>query len=267
LRVPRLLIVVGPAVILVVMGVLVPQLALFFGGAGVGWMVAAQIVLRNRQQMEYRIAVRHLRHSEYAEAVAAMDRLILAEPQKSEHYRFRAELYRLWGKLGNARADYEHVIELEPHSEKGYTGLAETYAQQGDFEQARDYAVQALERAPRRWMTAYNLGLIEDRLGNAEAAVEHLEKALAVGRLHSRYRLLTQLWLARNTYRQGRTDKARQHLALMRQQADGVRDWRMVFESDQAAPLRELLQPDVDLAEHLLDTHAPLDLLDRAPDR
>ena len=122
-------------------------------------------------------------------------------------------------------------------------------------------------RAPRRWMTAYNLGLIEDRLGQAEAAVEHLETALAIGVPHSRYRLLTRLWLARNTYRQGRTAETRQHLALMRRQVDGLRDWRVVFESEQATPLREMLEPDVSLAEQLLDTNAPLALLDRASDR
>ena len=251
---------VVPGTFLLGVGVLLPDYALFFGGGGLGWMIAAQFVLRGRVRMEYQSAVKHLRRNEFNEAVGVMNRLIEAEPDEAGHYRFRAELCRLGGRLPAAVADYERVIELAPGADAGYTGLAEVYAQQGKFAQAREYGLQALERAPHAWMVAYNLGLIEDRLGEAAAAVQHLEHALHVGISHRRYRLLAHLWLARNYKRQGQTAEADDHLASMRRFEAGVQDWTLIMNSDQAAPLRNLLRSDVVLAQRLLAGQASLDV-------
>ncbi len=257
----RLWLALGPGLLLLGLGVLVPDWVLFFGGAGLGWMVAAQLVLRNRVRMEYQAAIRHLRRSEYDQAVAIMDSLVKAEPDAPEHRRFRAELYRLAGNMRKAIVDYERVIKLDPQGTAGYTGLAEIYAQQGDYEQARDYALAALERDPFGWMTAYNLGMIEDRLGASEDVVDHVQRALAAGIPHSRYRLLARLWLARSYYRLGQRDAAREQVEQMRKQAAGLRDWHAVFESEQAAALRGMLEDDVQRAQQFVDGHARLELL------
>jgi tetratricopeptide (TPR) repeat protein len=254
----------GPALALWSLGVLWPERLGFFGGAGLGWVLIAQFVLRSRERMEYQAAIRHLRHGDYEQAVAVVDALIDAQPDVAEHRRFRGELHRLFGHLQEAAADYEHMVRLDPASPAGYLGLAEVYAQQGIYERALDFARQALERDSRGWMAAYNLGLIEDRLADAEEAIQHLERALSVGIPHSRYRLLARLWLARNHYRQGRTEAARQQLERMRKQASGVRDWRVIFESEHAAALRALLEADVTLAQQLLSGEAPLEALDGA---
>jgi len=261
----RLWLALGPGLLLLGLGVLVPDWVLFFGGAGLGWMVAAQLVLRNRVRMEYQAAIRHLRRSEYAQAVAIMDTLVQAEPDTPEHRRFRAELHRLAGNIRKAIIDYERVIKLDPQATAGYTGLAEVYAQQGDYDQAREYALAALERDPSGWMAAYNLGLIEDRRGASEAVVEHVRHALAAGISHSRYRLLARLWLARAFYRQGQTDAAREQIDQMHKQAAGLREWRVVFESEQASALRGMLEGDVQLAHQLIEGHASLEALGDAP--
>jgi tetratricopeptide (TPR) repeat protein len=254
----------GPGLLLLGVGVLLPDYLLFFGGAGVGWIVVSPLVLRGRVRMEYQAAIRHLRRNEYEQAIAIMDRLIQAEPDQTEHRRFRAELHRLSGDLPSAARDYERIVELAPDAPEGYAGLSEVCAQQGDYEQARTHGLGALERGPGRWMPAYNLGMIEDRLGHADAAAGYLEKALAAGLPHRRYRLLARLWLARSYYRQGRADDARAQIALMRQQASGLREWRVIFQSEQAAPLRGLLEADADLAEQLLNAEAPLEALGSA---
>jgi Tfp pilus assembly protein PilF len=256
----RLWLVQGPGLALLGLGIVVPALALVFGGAGLGWIVAAQFVLRGQVRMEYQNAIRHLRQGEYDEAAAIMERLITAEPDESSHYRFRAELYRLAGTPALAMADYKRVIELSSESAQGYAGLAEVHAQQGDFEAAHRYGLVALEREPRQWLNAYNMGLIADRLGDAAHAVAYLEQVLSLGVPHSRYRLLTRLWLARNHYRQGQLDAARQQVELMRKQAPGLRDWQLILASEHAAPLRGLLEPDIELARRLLEG-ASLDVL------
>lgn len=257
----RLWLALGPGLLLLGLGVLVPDWVLFFGGAGLGWMVAAQLVLRNRVRMEYQAAIRHLRRSEYDQAVAIMDTLVQAEPDRPEHRRFRAELHRLAGDSRKAIVDYERVVALDPQATAGYTGLAEVYVQQGDYDRARDYALAACERDPSGWMVAYNLGLIEDRRGASEAVVEHVRRALAAGIPHSRYRLLARLWLARAYHRQGQPDAAREQVDQIRRQAAGLREWDVVFASEQASALRGMLEADVQLARQLVDGHTSLDVL------
>ncbi|MBN2305350.1 MAG: tetratricopeptide repeat protein [Anaerolineae bacterium] len=257
----RLVIGLGPGLVLLGLGVLLPDMVLFFGGAGLGWMMAAQFVLRGRVRMEYQTAIRHLRQGEYKEAVAVMDTLIKAEPDTPEHYRFRAELSRLSGRLDRAIADYKRVVELEPDAAVGYTGLAEVHAQQADYGGARAYALQALEREPRSWLAAYNLGLIEDRLGYAEEAVKHLDMALAANMPHRRYHLMARFWRIRNLSRLDRMDDAQQQLDTMRRYAAGVQDWLIIFENAQAAPLRGMLEADVQSAQKLLDGTISPDML------
>jgi len=80
--------------------------------------------------------------------------------------------------------------------------------------------VSRLERDSGGWVAAYNLGLIEDRLGDPEAVIDHLETALASG-LSDRYQLLARLWLARNHHRAGSDDDARKQIALLHQEKKG----------------------------------------------
>ncbi|MCD4685654.1 MAG: tetratricopeptide repeat protein, partial [Anaerolineae bacterium] len=257
----RLWMALGPGLALVGIGVLLPPLALFFGGAGLGWMIAGQFVLRGRVRMEYQTAVKHMRKGEYAPAITAMDTLIEAEPKAAEHYRFRADLHRLNGDLDRAVADFKRVIRLEPDALHGYTGLAEIAVQQEDFEQAYTYARQAVKRDSGGWMAAYNLGMIEDRRRAAKSATKHLERAMTAGIPHSRYRLLAHLWLARSAYRQGRIDDARQQVAALRKQVGGLREWLTLLDDEQAVSLRQMLGADVALAEQLMDETTSLDVL------
>ncbi|MBN1564420.1 MAG: tetratricopeptide repeat protein [Anaerolineae bacterium] len=259
----RLWIALGPGLVLLGFGIVVPDYALTFGGAAMGWMVAAQFVLRGRVRMEYQAAIKHLRAGNIKDAISIMDKLIATEPNETEHYRFRAELFRLSSNLPKAITDYERITQIAPESPTGYGGLAEVYAQRSEYERAREYAQTALDKQPGQWMPLYNLGMIEDRLKDSDAVREHLEAALKMGLPHSRYRLLAHLWLARAAYRRGDMAATEQHLAALRQQANSLDEWQTIFASKQAAPLRRLLEADVKLAKRLLEPDAQLELLDR----
>ncbi len=253
--------VVGPSLVLIGLGVLIPRWTLFFGGAGIGWLIVSQFVLRGRVRMEYQSAIKALRRGDYAEAISFMDHLIAAEPDDLEHWRFRAELYRLAGDLPKAQADYEQMKQIDPNNADAYMGLAEVFAQQGQYDEARRYAEDAYQRQPQNWMTSYNLGMIEDRLGNAEAALHCLDETISLGVPSSRYWLLIRLWRARSFYRLGKLDEARGELDRMRKQTAGLREWQLVFESEHAAALRGMLEGDVKLAEELLNPQAVLERL------
>ncbi len=249
----RVLLAFGPGLALVAAGVLAPDLGVFFGGAGLGWIAASYIVGRGPTSMTYQAAVRHLRRNELPQAIAVMDRLIEGQPGDAEHLRFRAELHRLNGSPERARRDYEQAVRLAPDAPAGYLGLAELYLQQGQLDRARAYAVQALDRDPASWQAAHTLGMIADRQGDAPAAIEALERAHRAGIPDAHYRLLAHLWLARAHARMGQGAAAAAQVEALRGQAGALKAWRVVLAGEQAAPLRALLDADLVLAQQLID--------------
>jgi mannose-6-phosphate isomerase-like protein (cupin superfamily) len=52
------------------------------------------------------------------------------------------------------------------------------YAEQGDVERGRELVEAAIARSPDAWQGHYNAACIEARFGDADAAVEHLKRAV-----------------------------------------------------------------------------------------
>lgn len=243
-----------PAIGLIVLGILVlPNFLLPLTGAAFGWVIAGLFLFRARGPMEYRTAIRHLRKNEYEEAVKAMDSLIKEEPNDASHYRFRAELLRLWGKLDRARRDYYRMTEIDPQSAVGFNGLAEVSLQAGDFDRALEAAQKAVELAPEDWVALYNLGMIEDRLRDAPSTIDHLNKALELGVPDTRHRLLIHLYLTRAYARMGDTAHAEEQLEALKRHKSGLEEWQTILENEQAATLRAVLGSDVESAQKLVD--------------
>ena len=249
-----------------ILSILFPTLWLLFLPVGVGWIFVAYISSQGRVRREYQSAIKFLRKSEFEAAIEVMSELIKAEPEVADHRRFRAELYRLAGKGYRARDDYQKFIELLPESGVGYNGLSEVYLQAGDFETALAYGQKAAELEPDEWVAPYNLGMIEDRLLHATDAITHLSQAYRVGIPDSRHRMLTHLWLLRAYVRLGDLTRADSALAALRRERTGLNEWKIVFESEQSAVLRAVLQDDVHLAEQLVEgTIRPDTVLDWQP--
>jgi tetratricopeptide (TPR) repeat protein len=247
--------------LLLILALLLPRQAVLFAGAAAGWALAVTFIFRSRERMDYQKAVWHMRRGEYSQAIKVMDRLIDSKADSSDHHLFRANLYLLDKDLREAESDYQWVIEHHPASRDGYIGLAEIALQRGDYHRARKHASAALERDTNGWAAAYNLGLIEDRLRDSEAVIDHLQTALTSG-LPDRYQLLARLWLARNYHRLGRDDLAEKEIALLRKEKKGLREWQVILDSDQGTVLRDLLERDVKLAQELLESRVTLAALD-----
>jgi len=228
-----------------------PQFALPLFGAALGWVVAGSFFFRTRGPMEYQEAVKHLRKMEYAEAVKSMDSLIKQQPKDPNHYRFRAELLRLWGKLDRAIKDYQRMAELDQKSAVAYNGLAEVHLQAGDYEQALNAGLKAAKLAPNEWVALYNLGMIEDRLGHSAEVVDHLRQALELKVPDARHRLLIYLYLARAEARLGDNAAAEEAASQIRKLKNGLEEWQKILESEQAETLRAVLGDDVNAAAEL----------------
>jgi tetratricopeptide (TPR) repeat protein len=248
--------------LLLILALLLPGQAVLFAGAAAGWVLVALFVFRSRERMDYQRAVRHMRRGEYRQAIRVMDKLIDSEVDSLDHRLFRANLHLLDKDLSRVEADYQWVVEHHPAAHDGYIGLAEIAMQRGDYPQARKHAMAALERDSGGWVAAYNLGLIEDRLGASEAAIDHLQTALTSG-LPDRYQPLARLWLARSYHRLGRDAAAAKQIALLRQEKKGLREWQAILDSDQGAVLRHLFEEDVRLAQQLIESNAPLEVFDK----
>ena len=251
----RWLAIVAPAVGMILLGILVvPQFAGLLLGGSIGWLVAGWFLfVRFRPPQKYRDAVKAMRKNDYETAVSAMTDLIKEEPSVANHYRFRAELLRLWGKSGRAKRDYRKMIELEPESPVAYNGLAEVYLQTQEYPEALEVALKASELAPDDWVAHYNVGMIQDRLYDSAGVHTSLERALDLGVSDSRHRLLIQLYLLRATLRDNKNTDVDERLAALKAESSGLEEWQLILESDQATVLQDVLGTDIDQAEKLLD--------------
>jgi tetratricopeptide (TPR) repeat protein len=229
-----------------------PQYSGILLGAAAGWIVAGVFIFRGRMPLHYQKAIRHLRKNEYADAVAIMDEAIAAEPEQANHYRFRAEILRLWGKLDRARRDYLRMTELDPQSAVAFNGLAEVQLQAGKYADALGAGQRAAELAPDEWVALYNLGMIEDRLSESAQVIEHLQKALDLKVPDARHRLLIHLYLARAHARLGDGAAAQAEVIELRKHSAGLREWEKILASDQAETLRAVIGDDVQAAEALM---------------
>ncbi len=230
-----------------------PHLLLPLAGAATGWVIAGIFIFRPRVPREFQQAVRHMRKGEYEEAVESLNGLIKTDSENENYYRFRAEIFRLWGKLDRARKDYEHMIRIAPDSAVAYNGLAEVLLQAGRYSEAREAGLKALELAPDEWVAAYNLGMIEDRLNVPDAAVGHLQAALQQRVPDARHRLLIHLYLARAYQRMGDQEGVQKQVQLLRQERSGLEEWQSLLKYEQAAALRAVLEADIQLAQDLAD--------------
>ncbi|MBE0689904.1 MAG: tetratricopeptide repeat protein, partial [Anaerolineae bacterium] len=223
----RWLAILLPALGALLLGVtILPGYLWLLGGAAVGWVIAGLFIFRARAPMAIRQAVKHLRKSDYAEAVKILDALIKQEPNDLNHYRFRAEVLRIWGKLDRARRDYLKMVDLAPDSAPAFNGLAEVEFQSGDYRAALDAAHKAVELAPDDWVAFYNLGMIEDRLGQSEQVITHLEQAMQKKVRDARHRALIHFYMTRAYQRLGNAEAARTALAALKRERAGLEEWR-----------------------------------------
>jgi tetratricopeptide (TPR) repeat protein len=250
----RWLSILAPAAGAIALGLTVlPNFLLPLSGAAVGWIIAGAIIFRPRIPREFQQAVKHLRKGEYEAAVQSMNAAIKDDPDNENYYRFRAEAFRLWGKLDRARKDYEKMIELAPDSPVAYNGLAEVHLQSGKYAEAQQAGQRAYKLAPDEWVAAYNLGMIEDRLNQPQSAVQHLQAALEQRVPDARHRLLIHLYLARAHKRMGNEEAAKAEIESLRRERGGLEEWQKLLVHEQAAPLRAVLVDDVQLAQDLVD--------------
>ncbi len=250
--------IVAPALGLLILGLLFfPNNLNLFAGGAVGWVVAGALIFgRMQSPQEYRKAIKALRSGDYDEAVKIMDGLIKIEPDEPNHYRFRAELLRLAGKLGRARNDYEKMEKLaknEVTRAVAFNGLAELELQSKNYQIALQHAQKAYELAPNDWVTAYNMGMIQDRLNDYVGVVDSLNIKLKERVPDARHRLLIHFYLARAWAKLGNDAQALQALQWLKRDESGLDEWEKLLADKGATTLRDVLAKDIATIKQLTD--------------
>ena len=101
---PRVIAISAPAIGAVVLGLTVlSEFFLVTVGAAAGWLVAGSFLFRQQDNPQVMQAIRHMRKGRYEEAIESMDAAIKLDKENPEHYRLRAMVFRLDGRLGRAR--------------------------------------------------------------------------------------------------------------------------------------------------------------------
>lgn len=246
--------IITPSFLLVVAGsVFFPAQSGLFMGLAFGWIVAALFVFKPREPMAYQKAIKALRKNDFETAVTEIDSLIKQEPKQVQHYHFRARLYRLDGKINHARRDYKKILDIDPESPVGYNELAELELQAGQYSAARTAALKAYDLTDGDWVTAYNLGMIEDRLRDSESALKHLDHALTNKIPDPRHLLLIHLYRARALARLGQLDQAGEAITEIKSNGSALKQWRKLLEDPQAGALREVLGDDIEMVYALIE--------------
>lgn len=249
--------VLAPGFGLVLLGNLFPSLRALFWGGAFGWVLVGLLIFgRTRAPQQYRNAIKAMRKHDYKGAVDEMSELIKDEPNTANHYRFRATLFRLWGKPDRARRDYQRMLEISDElavQVEAYNGLSELETQQGRYQDALAAARKAHDLVPEQWVAAYNVGMIHDRLAQPQEALASLDQALALKIPDARHRLLVHLWRARAYARLGAADSAQQAADKMRREQAGLKEWQTIMQSNEAETLRTVLAADIETAANIVN--------------
>ena len=124
------------------------------------------------------IATALIRAGRFEEAVARAEEAVELDPFD----RARATLgwaYFLSGKQREGLVELEHAVSASPHSTIWLAQLGEAYGLAGNSAKARDILRTLEERAQSSYVSPYHFAYVHTGLGDAERAMDWLERAVA----------------------------------------------------------------------------------------
>lgn len=105
-------------------------------------------------QLRCDMAARYMEDENYSRALILLDQAIALRPDLARAYLLRAQCLEALGRLAEAVADEETVLELEGPDSVRYLHLAELLLAMGEVQQAREVLEQAVEQTGDATLTA-----------------------------------------------------------------------------------------------------------------
>ena len=112
------------------------------------------------------------------QAFDAVDRAITVEPKKALSFVVRSELYALAGDPEHAVADASAAIALDPRLETAYATRAEAYAAKGEWDRAMQDSDAAIRIAPQSVIGYLSRSRIHELAGDYTNALKDADEAV-----------------------------------------------------------------------------------------
>jgi len=134
----------------------------------------------HRSVLLYNTAQVYAVMSSHDEAIANYTAAMEMDPNYSEYYNERGNIYLRLGRLEEAREDYLQAIELSAPYQEVRTNLGQCYRLMGLMEQAVDAYSQALDLDPGQVLALVGRAQAFEALGRTDAAINDYGAALTL---------------------------------------------------------------------------------------
>lgn len=126
---------------------------------------------------------------DYEASAGTYDRLLELQPEVASHYNNKALIYKRWKKYEEEEGMYRVALALNPSDTVVMNNLAVNLSHQGRFEEAWALMERVEQLDPGEPYAELHRSKIKAQMGEADEALEYLEKALAkmqaLGTMHS----------------------------------------------------------------------------------
>jgi Flp pilus assembly protein TadD len=144
------------------------------------YMVRARLIAPNSPELLYEYAQVSLKNQLPTEAIVAMRKVVLLEPDRPEYLLALGKaLMESPMEFGDALPFFERYVKLKPEDPEGHGSLGWAYYTNKDFVNARKEVEESLRLQPDQIIGYYQMGAIYYETGDYARAEEFLSKAIA----------------------------------------------------------------------------------------
>ena len=193
-------------------------------------LVRAHKLAPENTDVIYYLARVSMSQNYYEDSIPLLESGRKIAPQRMDLRAALGESYFMSGRAEKAIEEFKQLIELDPTA-RSYAFLGLTYRQLGRFDEARKYFEEGLKKEPRNPSCLFNIGYIEERQGDHEAAEKRFQEVLRLSPDHAETLLeLANLRIASKRYAEAAV-LLRKYVRVSRAPAPGYYKLAMVERS------------------------------------
>ena len=147
-------------------------------------LVRAHKLAPENTDVIYYLARVSMSQNYYEDSIPLLESGRKIAPQRMDLRAALGESYFMSGRAEKAIEEFKQLIELDPTA-RSYAFLGLTYRQLGRFDEARKYFEEGLKKEPRNPSCLFNIGYIEERQGDHEAAEKRFQEVLRLSPDHA----------------------------------------------------------------------------------
>jgi tetratricopeptide (TPR) repeat protein len=193
-------------------------------------LVRAHKLAPENTDIIYSLARVSMSQNYYEDSIPLLESGLKIAPNRADLHAALGESYFMSGKVEKAVEAFKQLIDLDP-SARSYAFMGLSYRQLGRFDEARSYFQQGLKIDPRNPSCLFNMGYIEERQGNHQAAEQLFQETLRAKPDHAEALLeLANLRIANKKYPEA-AELLRKYVRVSRTPAPGYYKLSMVERS------------------------------------